>query len=227
MIKISRSCRTPLMKQANCSLTPEGYPIIFFTALGTLAFAMLGCTVMTVIFLVLCWFSLNFFRDPERVVPAEANVAVSPADGKVVKIERMEDPISGETRLCVCVFMNVFNVHVNRTPVTGTITAIKYYAGKFFNASLDKASKDNERCAYQIEDADGNTWTFVQIAGLVARRIVCRTDIGDTLERGQRFGMIRFGSRVDLYLPDGYIPAVSLGDTVLAGQTIVARRMPD
>ena len=98
---------------------------------------------------------------------------------------------------------------------------------KFFNASLDKASKDNERCAYQIEDADGNTWTFVQIAGLVARRIVCRTDIGDTLERGQRFGMIRFGSRVDLYLPDGYIPAVSLGDTVLAGQTIVARRMPD
>ena len=87
------------MKQANCSLTPEGYPIIFFTALGTLAFAMLGCTVMTVIFLVLCWFSLNFFRDPERVVPAEANVAVSPADGKVVKIERMEDPISGETRV--------------------------------------------------------------------------------------------------------------------------------
>ena len=160
-------------------------------------------------------------------MPAEANVAVSPADGKVVKIERMEDPISGETRLCVCVFMNVFNVHVNRTPVAGTITAIKYYAGKFFNASLDKASKDNERCAYQIEDADGNTWTFVQIAGLVARRIVCRTDIGDTLERGQRFGMIRFGSRVDLYLPDGYIPAVSLSDTVLAGQTIVARRIPD
>ena len=221
------TCRYPEMKKTSCSLAPEGYPIIFFTALGTLAFAMLGCSVMTVIFLVLCWFSLNFFRDPERVVPNEAHVAVSPADGRVVKIERMEDPVSGETRLCVCVFMNLFNVHVNRAPVEGTVTAIQYYPGKFFNASLDKASKDNERCAYQMTDPDGKTWTFVQIAGLIARRIVCHTDLGDTLTRGQRFGMIRFGSRVDLYLPDGYIPAVSLGDSVLAGQTVLARRVSD
>ncbi len=184
---------------------------------------MLGCAVMTVVFLVLVWFALNFFRDPERVVPDEEGAAVSPADGRVVKVERRTDPVSGETRQCVCVFMNVFNVHVNRSPVTGTITAIRYHAGKFFNASLDKASTDNERCEYQVTDASGATWTFVQIAGLVARRIVCRVERGDELARGERFGMIRFGSRVDLYLPDSYIPAVSVGEKVLAGQTVIAR----
>ncbi len=215
------------MKQPSCSITREGYPVIFLTALGALVFAMLGCAVMAVIFFILCWFSLNFFRDPERVVPDEDGVAVSPADGRIVKIERREDPMTGENRLCVCIFMNVFNVHVNRVPVAGTITGIRYHAGKFFNASLDKASKDNERCTYQLTDADGRTWTFVQIAGLVARRIVCRTDRGDSLARGERFGMIRFGSRVDLYLPDGYIPTVALGDTVLAGQSLVARRIAD
>ncbi len=145
---------------------------------------------------------MNFFRDPERVVPYEDDVAVSPADGRIIRIERRIDPVTGESRQCVCVFMNVFNVHVNRAPVTGTISAIKYHPGKFFNASLDKASTDNERCEYQVTDANGDTWTFVQIAGLVARRIVCRVERGDELTRGERFGMIRFGSRVDLYLPD-------------------------
>ncbi len=211
------------MKPASCSITPEGYPVIFLTTLFTLAFAMLGCVIMTVIGLILVWFSLNFFRDPERVVPCEPGVAVSPADGKIICIERRMDPISGEFRQCVCVFMNVFNVHVNRAPVTGSVTAIRYHAGKFFNASLDKASSDNERCAYQMTDENDNSWTFVQIAGLEARRIVCRVDRGDVLDRGERFGMIRFGSRVDLYLPEGYIPAVSIGDKVLAGQTVIAR----
>ncbi|MDO5537350.1 MAG: phosphatidylserine decarboxylase family protein [Desulfovibrionaceae bacterium] len=215
------------MKPASCSITPEGYPCIFLTSLCTLAFAMLGCAVMTVICLILVWFSLNFFRDPERVVPTEPGIAVSPADGRIVKIERRTDPISSEQRLCVCIFMNVFNVHVNRMPVTGRISAIQYHAGKFFNASLDKASTDNERCGYQVTDADGRTWTFVQIAGLVARRIVCRVDVDDELARGQRFGMIRFGSRVDLYLPDGYIPTVSVGDKVLAGQSVVARSLTE
>lgn len=210
------------MKEPYCSITPEGFPIIFLVTVCALAFAMLRCPILTVVSLVLVAFSLNFFRDPERVVPTTAGIAVSPADGRIVKIEQRPDPVSGETRTCVCIFMNVFNVHVNRTPVAGTITAIRYHAGKFFNASLDKASTDNERCAYQIQDADGKTWTFVQIAGLIARRIVCRVDEGDSLARGQRFGMIRFGSRVDLYLPDGYIPAVALGDKVLAGQTVIA-----
>lgn len=215
------------MKQPSCSVAREGYPVIFLTALGALVFAMLGCTFMAVLFFILCWFSFNFFRDPERVVPDEPDVAVAPADGRIVKIERRDDPMTGENRLCVCIFMNVFNVHVNRVPVAGTITGIRYFAGKFFNASLDKASKDNERCTWQLSDAEGKTWTFVQIAGLVARRIVCHAEVGDSLTRGQRFGMIRFGSRVDLYLPDGYIPTVSLGDTVLAGQTLVARRSAD
>ncbi|HIW00671.1 MAG TPA: phosphatidylserine decarboxylase family protein [Candidatus Desulfovibrio intestinipullorum] len=215
------------MKPPYCALTPEGYPAIFFSALGALVFAMLDCPVLAVLFFVLCWFALNFFRDPERVVPDEEKIAVSPADGRVVKLERREDPISGENRLCICIFMNVFNVHVNRVPVQGTITDIKYYPGKFFNASLDKASKDNERCAYQLTDEQGQTWTFVQIAGLIARRIVCRVEKGDTLARGERFGMIRFGSRVDLYVPDGYIPTVSCGQEVLGGQTVIARRLTE
>jgi phosphatidylserine decarboxylase len=120
--------------------------------------------------------------------------------------------------------MNVFNVHVNRSPVTGTVEAVRYWPGKFLNASLDKASSDNERCAVRMRDHDGAEWTVVQIAGLVARRIVCRVAQGDALLRGERFGMIRFGSRVDLYLPEGYVPAVHEGDRVTAGMTILARR---
>ncbi len=212
------------MKAPSCTITPEGCPSIFLTALGALVFALLGWAVPALIFLVLCWFACNFFRDPERVVPDGPGLAVSPADGRIVRVERRSDPVSGESRLCVCIFMNVFNVHVNRAPVAGTVTAIRYHPGKFLNASLDKASEDNERCAYVLAEPDGGSWTFVQIAGLVARRIVCRAEKGDTLERGQRFGMIRFGSRVDVYMPDGYSPAVSCGDKVLAGQSVIARR---
>lgn len=119
--------------------------------------------------------------------------------------------------------MNVFNVHVNRAPVDCKVEDISYFPGKYFNAALDKASTDNERCAYRLRDRKGSSWSMVQIAGLIARRIVCRTDIGDSLQRGQRYGMIRFGSRVDLYLPSSHVPAVQIGDQVLAGQTIVAR----
>jgi phosphatidylserine decarboxylase len=167
---------------------------------------------------------MNFFRDPERVIPQEEDVAVSPADGKVVKIETMRDPLTGKDQTAICVFMNVFNVHVNRAPVGGTVEAIRYYPGKFLNASLDKASTDNERNALRIMDKDGKGWTVVQIAGLIARRIICWTEPGDTLGRGDRFGLIKFGSRLDLYLPDGYVPCVRIGDTVLAGQTILASK---
>ena len=210
------------MRKPSIGITPEGAPSIGLSVLAALVFSLLGCSILALAFLLLTFFCCNFFRDPERVVPQGAGLAVSPADGTVVKITAMPDPFTDKPRLCICVFMNVFNVHVNRSPVEGAVTDIKYHAGKFFNASLDKASYDNERCAYQIDDGQGGTWAMVQIAGLVARRIVCRVDIGDVLARGERFGMIKFGSRVDLYLPEGYEPNVRIGQKVLAGQTVLA-----
>ena len=210
------------MRHGSIGIAPEGYPFIFLSAFSAVIFGLIGCWPLACIFLLLAWFSGHFFRDPERVVPTEVNVAVSPADGKVIKIHPAEDPLTGETRTCVSIFMNVCNVHVNRSPVAGKITAIKYYPGKFFNAAWDKASTDNERCAYRVAGKDGD-FTMVQIAGLIARRIVCRVEEGDKLNRGERFGLIRFGSRVDLYLPENYTPVVSIGDHVFAGQTVVAK----
>ncbi|MBG3875649.1 phosphatidylserine decarboxylase family protein [Desulfovibrio oxamicus] len=212
------------MRKASIGITPEGVPAIGLCVLVTLSLAMLGCATGSFVFMLLTWFCCHFFRDPERVTPTAPGLAVSPADGKVVRVQTMPDPFTGQPRTAVCIFMNVFSVHVNRAPVAGTVTGIAYHPGKFLNAAWDKASTDNERCAYQMTGEGGSTWTFVQIAGLIARRIVCRTDEGDVLTRGERFGMIRFGSRVDLYLPDDYSPAVNVGEQVFAGQTIVARR---
>ncbi len=212
------------MRKASPGITPEGLPSIGLCAFSAFIFALLGCWIMSIAFLVLTFFCCNFFRDPERVAPSDPDLAVSPADGKIVRIARAPDPFTGEMRQCISIFMNVFNVHVNRMPVEGEIKNIAYHKGLFLNASLDKSSQDNERCAYSIEDAAGNNWAMVQIAGLIARRIVCRVDIGDKLTRGQRFGMIKFGSRVDLYLPEGYQPAVTIGETVLAGHCALARK---
>ena len=213
------------MRTPSPGITPEGGPVIGLCVLASLVFAILGWAAPALIFLLLTLFSCHFFRDPERVVPAGPDMAVSPADGKIIKIAMMPDPFTNESRQCICVFMNVFNVHVNRSPVAGRVAAIAYHPGKYINAAFDKASSDNERCAYALEDAAGDSWTMVQIAGLIARRIVCRVDPGDNLGRGERFGMIKFGSRVDLYLPEGYSPAVSIGQKVLAGQTILAARV--
>lgn len=212
------------MRKASIGLTPEGIPTLVLTGLGTLAFAMMGCWVLSTVFFILFWFSLHFFRDPERVTPTGEGLVVSAADGKVIKITPMEDPFTGEKRMCICVFMNVFNVHVNRSPIKGTVRGIKYFPGKYLNAAWDKASTDNERCAYDLQHEDGTRWTMVQIAGLVARRIVCRVDENDTLNRGERYGMIKFGSRVDLYLPEGYAPSVSVGEHVHAGETVIAEK---
>jgi len=212
------------MRKASIGITPEGVPAICLCALVTLSLAMLGCATGSFVFMLLTWFCCHFFRDPERVTPTADGLGISPADGKVVRVQTMPDPFTGQPRTTVCIFMNVFSVHVNRAPVAGTVTDIAYHPGKFLNAAWDKASTDNERCAYRMTGDDGSSWTFVQIAGLIARRIVCRTDEGDSLARGERFGMIRFGSRVDLYLPDDYSPAVNVGEQVFAGQTIVARR---
>lgn len=212
------------MRPASCGITPEGWPVIGLTALAALVLALLGAAFPAVILLLLCWFSLHFFRDPERVVPDGDGLAVSPADGRVVRIEERPDPLTGETRTCVSIFMSVLNVHVNRVPVAGTVEEVRYWPGAFINAAADKASDENERCACRLRDAGGQDWTVVQIAGLIARRIIFRADRGDLLQRGERFGMIRFGSRVDLYLPQGYAPAIVVGERVAAGQSIVARR---
>ena len=212
------------MHKPTIGLSLEGMPFIFLTAVATLTFAVLDCWFMATLLLVVLFLVLNFFRDPERVVPQEAGAAVSPADGKVIKVQTMRDPLTGEDRTAVCVFMNIFNVHVNRMPVAGRVARLAYFGGKFINASFDKASEDNERNAVLIEDEGGRTWTVVQIAGLIARRIICWAEEGDTLSRGARFGLIKFGSRVDLYLPSDYEPVVRIGEKVFAGQSILARR---
>lgn len=168
-----------------------------------------------------------FFRDPERVVPTEDGIMVSPADGIVSLLEPavppMELGLGSEPMTRVSVFMSVFNCHVNRIPAAGRITTVAYHHGKFLNASLDKASEQNERNGITIELSDGRQYGVVQIAGLVARRIMCWSDEGSDMQRGERFGLIRFGSRLDIYLPSGAEPTVQIGQTMIAGETILAR----
>lgn len=215
------------MRRPSLGIAPEGLSSILITGVATLASAMLGYLVPTILLFVIFLFCCNFFRDPERISPMEAAeglLAISPADGRVVSIRTAPDPISGEPRQCIGIFMNVLNVHVNRMPVSGKITQIRYFPGKFINASWDKASTDNERCAYAIKDNKNNDWTVVQIAGFLARRIVSHVDVGDELIAGQRFGMIKFGSRVDIYLPDKFEATVGVGDPVWAGESVLAKK---
>lgn len=167
-----------------------------------------------------------FFRDPVRSVPLDEHLVLSPADGIVSLIEPAVPPaelgMGPQALTRVSVFMSVFNCHVNRAPVGGQITAIAYRPGAFLNASLDKASEDNERNSLAIRMADGRQIAVVQIAGLVARRILCFTRVGQSLRAGDRFGLIRFGSRLDVYLPEGVEPMVALGQTMIAGETVLA-----
>ena len=168
-------------------------------------------------------FVLQFFRDPPREVPGDASTVVSPADGRVVAVEAARDPWMNRDTLKVSVFMNVFNVHSNRSPVDGEVKQVWYHAGAFVNAALDKASVENERNAIWFHTETGLDVTCVQVAGLVARRILCYVKAGDGLKRGQRFGFIRFGSRVDVYLPLSTRVSVAIGDKVKAGSTVLAR----
>ncbi|WP_116597855.1 phosphatidylserine decarboxylase [Primorskyibacter marinus] len=204
---------------------PEGRKFVAIFAAITL--------VLFFVWEVLGWIGVGatvwcyyFFRDPERVTPKRKGVLVSPADGVISLIEPAIPPKElgmGERALTrVSVFMNVFNCHVNRAPIAGTVSQVAYRPGKFLNASLDKASVDNERNSLRIDMADGRSIAVVQIAGLVARRIVCWTNPGTTLATGERFGLIRFGSRLDVYLPDGVAPMVSIGQTMVAGETVIA-----
>jgi len=173
-------------------------------------------------FWIVALFVLQFFRDPPRAVPDLKSAVLSPADGRVVVVGRAHDPYLNRESLKISVFMNVFNAHSNRSPVDGRIENVWYHPGSFVNAALDKASTDNERNALHLRTASGADVTCVQVAGLVARRILCYVKAGETLERGQRYGFIRFGSRLDVYLPSDATPKVAIGDKVHATSTILA-----
>lgn len=167
-------------------------------------------------------FVLQFFRDPPRVVPPDPKAVLSPADGRIVAVERAEDPYLNREAVKFSVFMNVFNVHSNRSPVDGEIRDVRYFPGKFINAELAKASMENERSVLWIKTPSGADVTCVQVAGLIARRILCYARAGQRLARGERFGFIRFGSRVDVYLPLGVAPRASVGDKVYATESVLA-----
>jgi phosphatidylserine decarboxylase len=171
---------------------------------------------------IIALFVLQFFRDPPRTVPADPRAVLSPADGRVVVVERAEDPYLKREALKVSVFMNVFNAHSNRSPVDGEVRDAWYFPGKFVNADLAKASLENERNALWIRTPDGADVTCVQVAGLIARRILCYAKTGQKLARGERYGFIRFGSRVDVYLPLAAVPRAAVGDKVYATETVLA-----
>jgi phosphatidylserine decarboxylase len=198
----------------------EGYPFIIFSLVVTVFVAFLGLCWLIISFVFITLFIVWFFRNPERSFQDEEKVLISPADGKIIKIENVEvnGTISGRFKK-ISIFMNVFNVHVNRAPYSGKIEAINYHEGKFFSANLDKASQDNERNEIMIRTEDGRRVWMVQIAGLIARRIVCWVDVGANIKQGERCGLIRFGSRVDVYLPEDSIISVQLKDKVKAGHT--------
>lgn len=195
-----------------------GYAFIFVAAFTTAVLALLELTVLALFGLVCTLFICYFFRDPDRVVPTAENLVVSPADGKVIAIKNLaESPFYDGACVKISIFMSIFNVHVNRIPYDGRITRTSYHPGKFFSANLDKASKDNEHNAVWLETENGRQICFVQIAGLVARRIICQVQSGDSVRKGQRFGLICFGSRLDVYLPPTVRLRVAVGNHIKAG----------
>ncbi len=199
----------------------EGWPFLAIAVIVSAIFAWFAAW-WSIPFWLATLFVLQFFRDPPRDVPADPSLVCAPADGRIVSVEKTEDPYGHRNALKISVFMNVFNVHSNRAPVDGAVIAVNYHRGGFFNAALDKASLKNERNVLRIRMDDGEELTCVQIAGLIARRILCYVKPGDRLLKGQRFGFIRFGSRVDLYLAPQAHPRVSVGDKVYAGETVLA-----
>jgi phosphatidylserine decarboxylase len=204
---------------------PAGRPFIA-AGFALLVVGLLVSPWLTAVALAYTLFSVYFFRDPERVPPAWPGVVVAPADGRVVSVGEAVPPVElglgPAPRPHVAIFLSVLNVHVNRVPAAGTITHIAYRSGAFLNASLDKASELNERNALALRLPDGRDLVVVQIAGLIARRILCDVREGDAVATGARFGMIRFGSRTDLYLPEGVLPLVSVGQTMVGGETVIA-----
>jgi phosphatidylserine decarboxylase len=199
----------------------EGWPFLAIaTGLAVASTVWLGWGSLP--FWIIAVFVLQFFRDPARVIVAGEKSVVAPADGRIVAIEKTHDQYANREALKVSVFMNVFNVHSNRSPVDGEVMGTWYNPGRFINADLDKASTENERNAVWLRTPDGQDVTSVQVAGLIARRILCYVDKGAKLQRGQRYGFIRFGSRVDVYLPLDARVKVSIGDRVSASSTLLA-----
>ncbi|WP_430396937.1 phosphatidylserine decarboxylase [Ferrovibrio sp.] len=212
----------------------EGWKFIALFALATLVLFWIATPLGWVGVVLTAWCAY-FFRDPPRVTPirqpgpdgqALPTLLIAPADGVVQMIERAVPPeelgMGFDARLRISIFMNVFNVHVNRSPVDGTVTALAYRPGKFLNAALDKASTDNERQSMKLKLTSGKEVAVVQIAGLVARRILCEAREGQVYKAGERFGLIRFGSRVDVYLDDGMVPLVVVGQNTIGGETVIA-----
>jgi len=199
----------------------EGWPFLAITAVLAIV-ATIWCAVWSIPLWIIALFVLQFFRDPPREIPQDAGAVLSPADGRIVAVERVNDPYAQREAIKISVFMNVFNVHSNRSPVDGKVHQVSYYPGKFVNADLDKASTENERNAVWLKTTNGIDITSVQVAGLIARRILCYIKTGDVLTRGQRYGFIRFGSRVDVYLPLDSIVKIGIGDKVSATTTILA-----
>ncbi len=211
------------MTQPRIPLALEGYPFIGFSAFVTLVTATLGYEYLAWPGLFLTTFIVAFFRDPERMSPAPPESLLSPADGKIIIIEEVFDTKYLQQQMIkVSIFMNVFNVHVNRIPLNGTIESIHYTPGKFYSADSEKGALLNEHCGAILKTENGERMVFVQVAGLIARRIVNWLEPGDSVERGKRFGLIRFGSRVDLYLPIGSKIDVEIGQKVTAGETSIA-----
>jgi len=200
----------------------EGWPFVAIAVVIALLLTAGQYWILAALAWLAALFVLQFFRDPPRVVPAQRNAVLSPADGRIVAIGPSRDPYLDRDALKISVFMNVFNVHSNRSPVDGNVVAAWYHAGTFFNAALDKSSLENERNALHLRTAEGDDVTCVQIAGLIARRILCYAKAGDRLARGQRYGFIRFGSRVDVYVTPAAVPKVAVGDTVHATSSIIA-----
>lgn len=211
------------MRTQQIPVAMEGVPFVGLAAFASVIFAVLGWSVPAVAALAASAFILYFFRDPERIVPYEDDLVVSPADGRVLEVMEVDgSPFRAGCVWRISIFMNVFNVHVNRVPVAGVIRDIRYVPGSFLPADRERAMVRNERNALMIEDDKGRAITVVQVAGLIARRIVCRAETGDWVRRGQRFGMIRFGSRLDCYLPRDCRVLVKSGQRTVAGETVMA-----
>lgn len=211
------------MQEPKIPIAKEGYPFILYSAFITIISALYGSLLITLLLFAITTFILMFFRDPERIAPEGDNTILSPADGKVIVSELVKDVRFSENDLLkISIFMNVFNVHVNRVPITGTVTSVVHVPGAFLAADNEQAGLKNEYCAVTLMTPDHKEVTFVQIAGLIARRIVCWIEPKDPVIRGRRFGLIRFGSRVDIYLPKDSEIVVSPGQKVTAGETVIA-----
>ncbi len=213
------------LKSVLVPINREGYKFIAIFAIATLILFAIWVPLGWIGVILTLWCAY-FFRDPERLVPQGEGLVIAPADGVIQLVGPAVPPaelgMGADPRPRICIFMNVFNVHVNRNPVSGRVVALAYRPGKFLNAALDKASTDNERQSIRLRTEDGREFAVVQIAGLVARRILCELTEGQGVRSGDRFGLIRFGSRVDVYLEPGMIPLVAPGQTTIAGETVLA-----